>query len=64
MNKINWEKPELVILTKGQPEESVLKACKMVSGFTETGPGDKKVDRRCLVRESAAYVDCHKRAFT
>ncbi len=38
MKKV-WQKPELVVLVRGKPEESVLAACK---GGTVTGAGIQK----------------------
>ena len=38
--KVKWTKPQLVVIGRGRPEESVLKACKekIVDGPHETGP--------------------------
>ncbi len=40
--KTNWEKPELIVLVKGKPEESVLLECKMAGGYG--GPGSVNDD--------------------
>lgn len=32
MSKTKWKTPELIILTKGQPEENILEQCKSVHG--------------------------------
>ncbi len=37
-NKMRWSKPELLVLTKSQPEESVLNGCKM--NASPGGPGN------------------------
>ena len=34
MKKTKWEKPKLIVLLKGNPEENVLAACKSPSGIT------------------------------
>ena len=43
-NKPKWEKPKLIILTRGRPEEMVLGMCKgngYGEGFGLSGPGDE-----------------------
>ncbi len=37
--KPKWEKPRLVILIRGKPEEMVLAACKMSSGGPKSACG-------------------------
>lgn len=32
--KKKWRKPQLIVLLKGHPEESVLRSCKTFSGIT------------------------------
>jgi len=39
-----WEKPELVVLTRGNPEEAVLSACKSI--LSGVNPGSD--DNRCV----------------
>jgi len=51
MKKKKWEKPELIILVRNQPEESVLQACKF---FIPSGPGG--VNGWCIL--PASYVEC------
>ncbi|HNS31363.1 MAG TPA: hypothetical protein PKN36_00085 [bacterium] len=61
MKKEMWKTPELVILAKGKPEESVLASCKMIEGFlSEIKPGSRK----CIIRELGVWVDCKARAIT
>ena len=36
MKMIKWEKPKLIVLARGRPEEAVLGTCKNATG---TGPG-------------------------
>ena len=35
-----WQKPELIILVRNQPEENVLASCKTATGYTP-GPAGK-----------------------
>jgi hypothetical protein len=37
LSKCDWEKPELIILTRGNPEEVVLAYCKYRTGDNELG---------------------------
>jgi len=37
MNKKQWQKPELIVLVRSKPEESVLQTCKVI--YQEIGPG-------------------------
>jgi hypothetical protein len=39
MEKKPWEKPKLIVLFKGRPEEAVLQVCK---SNTSIGPGDNQ----------------------
>jgi len=53
MKKIEWVKPELIILIRNLPEESVLQACKF---FVPSGPGE--VNGWCLLPET--YTKCEE----
>ncbi len=33
-----WEKPKMIVLVRGKPEENTLSACKWSSGIQEVGP--------------------------
>ena len=37
MKKLRWEKPELIIITRNQPEENVLQTCKFIPGDGPAG---------------------------
>ncbi|MBU0493047.1 MAG: hypothetical protein KKB13_14470 [Chloroflexi bacterium] len=37
MNKKQWQKPELIVLVRGKPEEAVLATCKIDWIFAEPG---------------------------
>ena len=37
MKQLKWEKPQLIVLVRGRPEEAVLGTCKKVS---DNGPGN------------------------
>ena len=39
MSKKKWEKPELVVLVRGRPEEAILDICKN-TGVPNVGPFD------------------------
>ena len=51
MKKKKWFKPELIVIIKTQPEESVLQACKF---YVPTGPGG--VNGWCIL--PVTYVEC------
>lgn len=36
MPKKKWEKPQLIVLVRGKPEEAVLVTCKVMSPLTPT----------------------------
>jgi len=55
--KKRWEKPELVVLIRLQPEESVLQACKF---FVPSGPGE--VNGWCLL--PVTYMQCEEIVFS
>lgn len=47
-NKLHWIKPQLIVLARGTPEESVLTVCKQISvvingpnGVTQDGCNDE-----------------------
>jgi len=40
INKMQWSKPELLVLTRSNPEETVLATCKYL-GAGVTGPTNK-----------------------
>lgn len=53
MDKKKWETPELVILTKGKPEEAVLFGCKLTEEFSgQNGPKSRK----CIVSSGPCQV--------
>ena len=43
MNKV-WQKPKLIILYRGRPEESVLQACKIAGSGAASGAVAVKVN--------------------
>ena len=51
MNKRDWVKPELVILTRNKPQEAVLQNCKGI------GSGANQNNNSCLY-DSGSYSDC------
>lgn len=54
MPKKKWERPQLIILVKGKPEEGVLAACKNVGGGASAG---LSVVSPCMQRLSVACTD-------
>ncbi len=51
--KKKWPKPELVILTRSNPEETVLTACKVTGNPLTAGPS--KGSYQCLT-QAACYA--------
>ena len=47
-----WEKPKLIILVRGRPEERILAACKTMSG---AGGSPQVIDWQC--DDPAEYCD-------
>lgn len=53
--KKTWEKPQLIVLARGTPEESVLLHCKRIGALTatsalpvgQTGCDDAEIDGNC-----------------
>jgi len=54
-NKTQWNKPELLVLTRSNPEESVLIGCKMKGG---TG-GPQNLKDNCTVKDPAGQAPCY-----
>lgn len=57
-NKTQWTTPQLIVLARGTPQESVLFACKTQNPGTPatTGPTDRVVQDRCAAGED--YANC------
>jgi hypothetical protein len=51
MEKKHWEKPKLIVLFRGRPEEAVLQVCKSDQSI---GPGDN----RCSLGGGGGYSAC------
>lgn len=43
MSSKKWQRPKLVILVRGKPEEAILDTCK-----NATGEGDEKLGSECV----------------
>lgn len=41
MEKMQWERPELLVLVRSKPEEAVLANCKTLNGSSKAGNGSK-----------------------
>ena len=52
-----WEKPQLVVLTRSRPEEAVLGWCKQV-GLPGGGPGAGFVAVACFMESTYVCGDC------
>ena len=57
-----WEKPELVVLVRARPEESVLVPCKK-PGIPLQGP-EFGVDKDCKIGTEPPCVTCSQEANT
>lgn len=57
MNPKIWEKPKLVVLVRGRPEESVLQVCKY-----QLIMGPQGVNNDCLMRRGYNIVPCQTRS--
>jgi hypothetical protein len=57
MTRKMWEKPKLVVLVRGRPEEAVLQVCKYNG---RTGP----VLNNCLQRQGYSTVPCQTQTAT
>jgi len=57
-----WEKPELVVLVRARPEESVLQACK-IPGKALPGPYTG-VNDYCKIEEGIPCTTCSQEAHT
>ncbi len=50
MESKKWEKPELVVLVRSNPEETVLTACKVTG--TYPAPGPSKGSYQCTTQQA------------
>jgi len=55
MNKMRYNKPELLVICRSNPEEAVLVVCK-VNNHTKDGPGNTNDDVYCC---SVSGVICY-----
>ena len=63
-NKMQWTKPQLIVLTRGTPEESVLTHCKTMNpNQPATGPADYVQQDTCAHGPDYPNCsNCHARA--
>jgi hypothetical protein len=60
-----WEKPKLLVLVRGKPEESVLDLCKHPEFIKGTGPNSGHQECTWATTDSATYCQkCHDSAKT
>ena len=52
--KKKWQKPELVVLLRGEPNEAVLTGCKL----KESGSGPNPFFDGCKLEQTGAPDDC------
>lgn len=58
--KSRWTQPQLIVLTRGNPEESVLTHCKAISP-TLNGPNGRQQDG-CNELQGGACQNCQSRS--
>ena len=58
MNKIAWEKPELIVLTRGKPEENVLWECKFNTAPDRWGGIQTYNGHGCQAEKSNSCMAC------
>jgi hypothetical protein len=58
-----WERPQLIVLAKSTPEESVLTQCKTQNpNIITVGPADKELHAECASGSVTACNNCLSRA--
>lgn len=61
--KKQWTRPQLIVLAKGNPEESVLTHCKTMNpNQAMEGPADLILQSTCAVGEPNNCSNCKSRA--
>jgi hypothetical protein len=55
--KQSWEKPQLIILARNKPEESVLWGCKGTT-YAGIGSGAERATGGCYYIDTDPYYDC------
>jgi hypothetical protein len=61
MEKKNWVEPQLIVLTRGTPDESVLAHCKIIGDGTPTHPTGLQQDG-CNNIEANMCGNCQSRS--
>ena len=54
--KKTWEKPQLVVLVRGKPEEGILNGCKQWEASGSSGPSDSATN--CMEWTSSGCIEC------
>ena len=62
MSKKKWEKPKLVVLVRGMPEEAILGVCKN-AGVPNVGPVDQFTSE-CMEAYAPTCSQCSTRSGT
>jgi hypothetical protein len=58
MPKSKWQKPELIVLQRGRPEESVLMACKYNAAPDGTGGIQTLIGHGCQAAKTGSCQAC------
>ena len=60
-----WETPQLIILARGMPEESVLTGCKTQNpAINALGPAEEVSQDKCASGSETNCSNCKSRAFS
>lgn len=59
--KLQWTQPQLIVLARGTPEESVLTFCKYIGAGTNAGAYNASQDSCAALGESSC-ANCQARA--
>jgi len=58
MTKLKWQRPELIVLHRGRPEESVLEACKYNAAPDGTGGIKTAIGHGCQASKAGSCQAC------
>ena len=56
-----WERPQLIILARGNPEESVLYNCKTNNPSKPAEGADRQLEQECSQIDTGSCVNCQDR---
>lgn len=58
MTKFKWQRPELIVLRRGRPEENVLEACKYNAAPDGTGGVQTAIGHGCQASKAGSCQAC------